>query len=84
VVARAAFLGAIGTIPLVGPVLGELVGTVIPDLRFRRLEQLAEELKGEVAQVADRLDSEYVRREEFATLFEDAIERASQQVGCIQ
>jgi hypothetical protein len=68
----------IGTIPLVGPVLGELAGTVIPDLRFRRLEQLAEELKGEVAHVADRLDAEYVRREEFATLFEDAVERAAQ------
>ncbi len=78
VVARAAAVGAISTIPFVGPVLGELVGAFIPDVRFRRVERLVEELKSEVAQVSDRLDEDYVRREEFAILFEDALERATQ------
>jgi hypothetical protein len=78
VAVRAAAVGLISTIPIVGPVLGELVDAFIPDLRFRRVERLAEELKEEVAGVSDRLDSEYVRREEFAVLFEDALERATQ------
>jgi hypothetical protein len=71
-------VGLISTIPIVGPTLGELVAAFIPDVRFRRVERLAEELKGEVAQVSDRLDEDYVRREEFAILFEDALERATQ------
>lgn len=67
VVARATFLGIVGTIPLVGPTLSELVGASIPDVRFERVERLADELKAEVVQVADRLDTDYVRRDEFAT-----------------
>jgi hypothetical protein len=78
VVMRATAVGVISTIPIVGPVLGELVGAFIPDVRFRRVERLAEELKEKVTEVSDRLDGEYVRREEFAVLFEDALERASQ------
>jgi hypothetical protein len=78
VVARATAVGLIGTIPIVGPVLGELVGAFIPDVRFRRVERLAEELKEKVTAIGDRLDADYVRREEFAVLFEDALERATQ------
>jgi hypothetical protein len=78
VVARATAVGLISTIPIVGPVLGELVAAFIPDVRFRRVERLAQELKEKVTQVSDRLDGEYVRREEFAVLFEDALERATQ------
>src|ERR1035437_5242732 len=78
VVARATAVGLISTIPIVGPVLGELVGVFIPDVRFRRVERLAEELKEKVTEVADRLDGERVRREAFAVLFEDALERATQ------
>ena len=78
VVARATAVGLISAIPIVGPVLGELVGAFIPDVRFRRVERLAEELKEKVTEVSDRLDGEYVRREEFAVLFEDALERATQ------
>ncbi len=77
VVARAAVVGVISTIPLVGPTLGELVGAFIPDVRFRRVERLVEELTDQVAQVSERLDLAYVRREEFAVLFEDAFERAT-------
>ena len=77
-VARATAVGLISTIPIVGPTLGELVGAFIPDVRFRRVERLAEELTSRVAQVSDRLDSEYVRHVEFAVLFEDALERATQ------
>jgi hypothetical protein len=58
--------------------LGELVGAFIPDVRFRRVERLVEELKEKVTEVSDRLDGEYVRHEEFAVLFEDALERATQ------
>jgi hypothetical protein len=78
VAVRAVAVGLISTIPIVGPVLGELVGAFIPDVRFRRVERLAEELKERVTEVSDRLDAEYVRREEFAVLFEDALERATQ------
>ena len=77
-VVRATSVGLISTIPIVGPVLGELVGAFIPDVRFRRVERLAEELKEKVTQVSDRLDGEYVRREEFTVLFEDAFVRATQ------
>jgi hypothetical protein len=78
VVARATALGLLSTIPIVGPVLGELVGAFIPDLRFQRVERIAEELKQKITAVADRLDADYVRRDEFAVLFEDALERATQ------
>jgi hypothetical protein len=76
---RAGVLGALSGIPVVGPVLGELVGTAWPDLRFERLERFARALDQDVRQLEDRIDHDFVRHSEFAALAEEAIERVVQR-----
>jgi len=77
-VSRAAALGAIGMIPFVGPILSELASTFYPETRMKRLLRFAEELQASVGQVQDRLDAGFIMRDEFAHLFEDVLDRATQ------
>ncbi len=77
-VARAVVLGTIGMIPIVGSLLSELASTYYPEAKLTRLLAFAEELAASVDQVQDRLDTEFIRREEFARLFEEVLDRATQ------
>ena len=76
-VARAVVLGTIGMVPIVGSLLSELASTFYPETKLNRLLAFAEELRASVDEVQDRLDSEFVRRDEFARLFEDVLDRAT-------
>ncbi len=71
----AVLVGTLGAVPVVGPLLGSLATTYLPDVKFNRLTRFATGLAEEVAQLADRVDTEFVHRAEFAPLFEDIMDR---------
>jgi hypothetical protein len=77
-VARAVVLGTIGMVPIVGSLLSELASTFYPETKLNRLLAFAEALRASVDEIQDRLDNEFVRRDEFAQLFEDVLDRATQ------
>ena len=76
---KAAALGALGLVPLIGPMLRELVGAAWGDNRADRLERFATELGRNVEALWDRLDRDFVRREEFGALAEESLERVVQR-----
>lgn len=62
--------GAISAIPYAGGVIAEVVGIIGPDFRLRRLRQFVAELAYDLEQLKEKIDSEYVRTEEFAHVIE--------------
>lgn len=73
--ARAAAIGALGAVPVLGPVLSEVIGVAWGSNRAERLERFALQLGRDVEIIADRIDREFVRRDEFHGLAEEAMER---------
>jgi hypothetical protein len=74
-IARAAAIGALGAVPVLGPILSEVIGVAWGSNRAERLERFAIQLGRDVEAIADRIDTEFVRRDEFHGLAEEAIER---------
>lgn len=54
--ATAAFRGAIGMTPVVGPLVAELAGVVIPDRRLQRISDVVEKIGAGVSHLQDRFD----------------------------
>ncbi len=69
--------GGLGAIPLVGPLVAEVVGALIPNRRLERLEELMAELS---RQIGDR-DSESLRERFTSPEFVDILEEAMQQAA---
>lgn len=78
-VSKAAALSALSYVPVIGPVLRELVGVSWVDLRAERLERFAAQLGRDVEQLQGRIDEEFVRHSEFESLAEQALERVAQR-----
>jgi hypothetical protein len=72
---KALALGALASVPVLGPVLRELVGASWGDNRAERLERFATELGRNVEALQERLDREFVKRDEFEALAEESLER---------
>jgi hypothetical protein len=76
---RALAIGALGSVPLIGPILSELVGTAWGSNRVDRMVRFAEELGRNVEQIQDRVDREFVKHREFEELAEDVLDRVVQR-----
>ena len=74
-IAMAAALGVLSLVPVVGPVLTQVIGAAWTEGKVERLERFAVALGRDVETVADRLDTDFVRRDEFESLAEQAIDR---------
>jgi len=69
---QSAVKAGIGLIPIVGGPISSVIGDVLSKRRFDDLMRLIEELKKRVSGIESELDSEYVKRDEFISLFERA------------
>jgi hypothetical protein len=71
--------GAIGALPVVGSLLGEIVGVLIPQQRLDRLVDFVRRLdeKVEALSIDQRALAERVQSEEFIDLLEDAMLQAA-------
>lgn len=78
-IAAAVALGALSAVPILGPVLREVVGVAWGNNRAERLERFAKELAVRVEILDARLDHDFVRRDEFYGLAEEALERVAQR-----
>lgn len=76
-VGRALILGALGSVPVVGPVLGELASTFYPDVKIERLQRAAAELSDAVVHVQSQIDEAFVRQAGFGVLFEEYLDRVT-------
>ncbi|EIC9845550.1 hypothetical protein FG135_18980 [Vibrio cholerae] len=69
--------GALGAIPLVGPLAAEVVGAIIPNQRIERIETLLHDLESRVKHAKiDGLDSKFLQPK-FIDLLEDGFVQAS-------
>jgi hypothetical protein len=73
--AKAVALGSLASVPILGPVLREVIGVAWGDNRAARVERFASELARDVETMLDRIDREFVRREEFGALAEETLDR---------
>lgn len=76
-VSKALALAALSSVPVVGPVFRELLGAVWVDNRAERLQRFANELGRNVVVLQDRLDQDFVKRDEFEALAEETLERVA-------
>lgn len=74
-VSKALALAALSSVPVLGPVLREVVGVAWGDHRADRLQHFAVQLAAEVETLEDRVDSEFVKLKEFEALAEETLER---------
>jgi len=78
-VAGAAAMGALASVPVIGPILREVVGTAWTELRYERVERFATQLGEDMASLGDRIDHEFVCTAEFAALTEQVLESILQR-----
>lgn len=69
--------GTLGAIPFVGPLIAEIVGTIIPNQRMDRLARLVTALQGKIAELDHTLVQERLRTPEGVDLLEDAFHQAA-------
>ncbi len=74
-----AALGALGEVPVVGGILAGIVGSFVPDVKVERVIRFAEDLAARVEAVEDKIDHEFVLREEFAAAVEDTLDRITRR-----
>lgn len=74
-IAKALALGSLSAVPVLGPILREVIGVAWGDNRAARVERFANELAGNVEAMLDRIDKEFVKRDEFGALAEETLER---------
>ena len=76
-VATAFIKGLVGAAPLVGPLLAEAVGTVIPDQKLDRIIAFAKVLNDRIGYLEQETLKAKARSEEFNDLLEDGLTQAS-------
>lgn len=74
-IAKAVALGTLSSVPVLGPILREVVGVSWGDNRAERLQRFATELARDVEALMERLDRDFVKRDEFQALAEETLER---------
>lgn len=73
--------GVLGAISIVGPLMAEIVGHVIPNQRLDRLEQFLKLLEERVKDVDAEKLNERFKKEEFVDLLEDGMLHASRALS---
>jgi len=73
--------GVLGTIPVVGPLVAEVVGTLIPNQRLDRIQRFLEKLEERVKELDwERVEKEF-RKPEFIDLLEDGFYQAARALS---
>lgn len=73
--------GALGAIPIVGPLAAEVVGTLIPNQRVERIEKLLTVLESKISDLdAAKLKSRF-SEPEFVDLFEDGMYQSARAMS---
>lgn len=76
---RAAALGAIESVPIVGPILGSLLTVTWPDLKAERLQRFATELARDFEALREQIDQEFVTRSDFVALAEEVLDQVGRR-----
>lgn len=76
-VAIAVGMGTLGLLPYAGPIIAEIVGTIIPNQRPDRIARFAEILDEKLSKLDKELLEQKMRTEEFVDLFEDGAFQAA-------
>lgn len=74
-VSKALAFAALSSVPVLGPVLREIVGVAWGDHRADRLQRFAVQLAADVEALEDRVDRDFVKHKEFESLAEETLER---------
>ncbi len=73
--------GILGAIPVVGPLMAEVVGTLIPNQRLDRIEKFLKLLEEQVSELnKEQIESRF-RDEKFIDLLEDGMLQASRAIS---
>ncbi len=73
--------GVLGTIPVIGPLVAEVVGTLIPDQRLDRIQRFLEKLEEKVRELdRKRIEKEF-RNPECIDLLEDGFYQAARALS---
>ena len=73
---------AVGPIPIVGPLISELVGTVVPNQRVERIAKFLEELERRVRELeSPETITEQLRDESFTDLLEEGCRQAARSLS---
>jgi hypothetical protein len=73
--------GVVGIVPLVGPLIAEVVSVLIPNQRIDRIARLIEKLEKKVAGLEQQRVQEEFSRPEFIDLLEDGFVHASRALS---
>lgn len=73
--------GTLGAIPVVGPLVAEVVGSIIPNQRLDRLAHLVEMLGRKVADLDQSLIGQRLKTPEGVDLLEDAFQQAARALS---
>jgi len=73
--------GALGAIPIVGPMAAEVVGTLIPNQRLDRIERFLGKLEEHVRELDREKVEEQFRKPEFIDLLEDGFYQAARALN---
>lgn len=69
---------AAGFIPLVGGPIADIAQKAIRDRQNKRLEEFLESLSKKIQEIEDRLNQEFIRKDEAKRLFEEVLQTAEQ------
>lgn len=72
--------GALGTIPIMGPLLAEVAGFVIPNQRIDRISRFAKALENRLADLEDFVQSQ-LSDERFTDLLEEGLRQSARAVS---
>ena len=73
--------GAANLIPIVGPVLAEVLGVVIPQQRIDRITKFAEELERRLSSVEKNMLESQLNNDEFTDLIEEGFQQAAHSLS---
>lgn len=71
---------ALSIVPIAGPFLSEIVGTIIPNQRIDRLIEYIKELDKRISKIQIEQAEEFIKNEEFIDLIEESFIQASRAI----
>jgi len=74
-VSKGAVFAMVAAVPVIGPVVREVIGAAWTDTRVDRIERFVVELGRNVEAVQGRMDRDFVKRAEFHAAVEEVVER---------
>ena len=73
--------GVSNLVPIVGPVLAEVIGVVIPQQRIDRIARFAEELERRLSSVEKNMLESQLNNGEFTDLIEEGFQQAARSLS---